>query len=423
MQIAAFFQGILGASSLAIGAWVGVFWQPKKAREAAMMAFGSGALLSAIAFEITVPVYRKQGFLPLALGFFLGGLLFTSITTYIDGHGGFLRNPASSRRYLYQQQQDPSGDILARISHIEVMQNLPAHEREALASLLVPLYARPGDILCEEGEPGDYFYTIVEGEAQVCKSGKVLSMLRPGEVFGEMALLTGERRSATVVASTSMELYKLHKDDFGKVLSWSPHMAWALSRALARRLRAATDLRVQAEQSLDRWQQSLMNRVDMDFLLHQDPLVLEDLVNKSAPIAILVGTLIDNIPESMSIGLNAGSAHWSGSFLLAVFLSNFPEALASAGGMKRSGQPTARILGLWMAIVILSGFVAAAGASLQSFASPFAIALIQSCAGGALVGMLASTMMPEAYELGGYSVTFSTILGFLLGCWVSFGGF
>jgi CRP-like cAMP-binding protein len=422
MSTAAFFQGILGASSLAVGAWVGVYWQPKKVVEAAIMAFGSGALLAAIAFEITIPVYREQGFWPLAIGFFLGGILFTSMTSYIDQHGGFLRNPASSRRYLYKQQKEPSGDILARLAHSEVVQNLPAHEREALASLLVPIAAQPGEILCEEGEPGDYFYTIVEGEAEVCKGGKVLSILHPGEIFGEMALLTGEPRSATVIARTPMELYALRKKDFGHVLSWSPHMAWALSRSLARRLKAATELRVQAEQHLDLWRQNIMNRVDLDFLMQQDPLVLADLVKQSTPLAILVGTLIDNIPESVTIGLNASQAHLSGSFLLAVFISNFPEALASAGGMKRSGQPVQQILGLWVAIVIFSGFVAAASYSLHDLASPWAIALVQAIAGGAIVGMLASTMMPEAYELGGSSVTFSTILGFLLGCVVSFGG-
>lgn len=422
MATTAFFQGILGASSLALGAWVGVHWQPKKVYEAAIMAFGSGALLSAIAFEITIPIYRQQGFLPLAIGFFLGGILFISITSYIDRHGGFLRNPASSRRYLYEQQQEPSSDILTRISHIEVMQNLPPSEREALASLLVPLSAKPGEVLCEEGDPGDYFFMIVDGEAEVCKGGKVLSVLQPGEVFGEMALLTGEPRSATVVASTPMELYKLRKKDFGQVLSWSPHMAWSLSRSLARRLRAATDLRLQAEQHLDRWRQNLMNRVDLDLLLHQDPFILEDLVKRSAPLAILVGTLIDNIPESILIGLNSGKAHLSWSFLLAVFISNFPEALASAGGMKRSGQPKAQIIGLWLAIVLLSGFVAAAGHSLQDVVFPWLTALVQATAGGAIVGMLASTMMPEAYELGGSSVTFSTILGFLLGCLVSLGG-
>ncbi|MFP4412231.1 MAG: protein kinase, partial [Coleofasciculus sp.] len=100
MPTAAFLQGILGASSLALGACVGVFWQPSRHLSATIMAFGSGTLLSAIAFEITIPVYRHSGFVPLLIGFMAGGMLFAGLTSYIDQHGGFLRKPASSRRYL-----------------------------------------------------------------------------------------------------------------------------------------------------------------------------------------------------------------------------------------------------------------------------------------------------------------------------------
>ncbi|AOY80190.1 hypothetical protein BJP36_09905 [Moorena producens JHB] len=68
MATAAFFQGILGASSLALGALVGVFWQPNRTVSAAIMAFGSGTLICAIAFEITIPAYKNGGFLPKKLG-------------------------------------------------------------------------------------------------------------------------------------------------------------------------------------------------------------------------------------------------------------------------------------------------------------------------------------------------------------------
>ena len=91
MSTAAFFQGVLGASSLAIGAIFGVFWQPSRKVSAAIMAFGSGTLLSAIAFEITIPVYKSSQFVPLLVGFLVGGGLFMGLTRYIDQHGGFLR--------------------------------------------------------------------------------------------------------------------------------------------------------------------------------------------------------------------------------------------------------------------------------------------------------------------------------------------
>lgn len=419
MSNAAFLQGILGASSLAIGAFVGVFWQPSRKISAAIMAFGSGTLLSAIAFEITLPVYRSSHFLPLLLGFVAGGGLFMSLTRYIDQHGGFLRKPASSRRYLFEHSQEQVSDVLHRIAHVEVMQNLSVTERQVIIPFLKPIHVDTGTLICEEGTPGEYFYMIVEGEAEVRKGDKVLNVMEPGEVFGEMALLTGEPRSATVVARTPMDLYQLHQEHFNHVLTLSPHLAWSLSRALARRLRLSTESRVAAENHLDRWRQQLMDQVELDLLLREDPGTLEQLVKRSAPLAIVIGTLIDNIPESAVIGMNAEGAHFGWSFLLAVFISNFPEALSSAAGMKQAGSKKSQILSLWIGVVVLSGFCAVGGNLLQNSTSELFVALAQATSGGAILAMLASTMMPEAYELGGSSVAFSTIMGFLISFFVS----
>jgi CRP-like cAMP-binding protein len=420
MEIAAFLQGILGASSLALGAFVGIFWQTSQTISAAIMAFGSGTLISAIAFEITPNVYQKtdNNFLPLLISFSLGGVLFTTLSQYIDQQGGFLRKPAASRRYLLEHSTE-TGNVLQRTAHIEVMQQLPNREKEILAALLAPIHAEPGDVLCREGEAGDYLYMIVEGEAEVCKGNKPLTRLAAGEIFGEMSLLTGEPRSATVVALTPMALYQLDQENFSQVLASSPHLAWALSRALSRRLRLATAHQAAAEEHLERWRQQLMDRVELDRLVREEPQTLKSLVNRSAPMAIAIGTLLDNIPESATIGINTGGGQIGWSFLLAVFISNFPEALSSAIGMKHAGTPKHQILALWIGVVGLSGFFAMAGYWLQAITSELAIAIAEGVAGGAILAMLASTMMPEAYELGGSSVSYSTIAGFLLGFFVA----
>jgi zinc transporter ZupT len=179
---------------------------------------------------------------------------------------------------------------------------------------------------------------------------------------------------------------------------------------------------VAVEHHLDRWRQQLVDQVELDLLLREDPITLEGLVKRSAPLAIVIGTLIDNIPESAVIGMNSGDGHFGWSFLLAVFISNFPEALSSAAGMKQAGTKKSQILALWIGVVVLSGFCAVAGYYLESSASALYVALAQAISGGAILAMLASTMMPEAYELGGSSVAFSTILGFLIGFLVSSGG-
>ena len=415
MEIAAFFQGILGASSLILGASVGVIWQPNKAFSAAIMAFGSGILLAVLAFEITAQVYQESGFFPLLSGFFLGGLLFIGLTNYVDHHGGFLRQPAPSRRYLLEQIQEQASDVLQRIAHIDVIQNLPDTEQKILASLLNPIHVVPQTIICQEGEIGDYFYLIVKGEAEVLKREQVVTILRAGETFGEMSLLTGEPRSASVRAISPMDLYQINQEGFEWLLNHSPHLARAISQTLARRLQVSTESQVESERNLSLWQQQLMNSMQLDLILKQNSETLTGLVKRSAPSAILIGTLIDNIPEALVIGMNVGKNYIGWSFLLAVFISNFPEALSSAAGMKQTGTKNKEILSLWSGVVLLSGVCALGGYSLQNQASEFFLVLVHSMAGGAILSMLASTMMPEAYELGGSTVAFSTISGFLSG--------
>ena len=418
MEIEAFFQGVLGASSLIIGASTGVIWQPNKTFSATVMAFGSGILLAVMAFEITAGVYQENGFLPLLIGFFSGALIFISLVGYIDRHGGFLRQPAPSRRYLLKQTQEQASEVLQRIAHVEVIKNLPDLERRILAACVNLIKAKPEDIICYEGDIGEHFYLIVKGEAAVQKGDRVIAILRTGETFGEMSLLTGEPRSATVVAVSPLELYAIDKQGFESILNYSPHLAKSISQTLVRRLRLSTEAYSKPDSNLSTWQQQLMNSVQLDLML-KDSKCLTSLAKHSAPTAILIGTLIDNIPEALVIGLDVGKSHISWSFLFAVFVANFPEALSSAAGMKQAGTKNIAILSLWVGVVILSGGFAVIGYMMQGLASEFALGLIQAMAGGAILSMLASTMMPEAYELGGSTVAFSTTAGFLCGFFLS----
>lgn len=418
VPFAALVQGLLAASSLLAGAILGIGWQPARAFAAAIMAFGSGTLLSAIAFDITLPVFDDHGFWPLVVGFSLGGTLFTVLVNYIDDQGGFIRHPSSSRRFLYHHRQDEASEVLDRIEHIEMLHSLSPSEMQAIIPLLKPLRVEPDTILCQEGAPGSSMFLIVEGEADILKGNQLMAQLGAGEMFGEMALLTGEERSATVIARTPMELYELEKNDFDAMLSHAPQMASGLSRILARRLRETTQATAKQRQPSDgHWRQRVLDSVEVD--IPMSDMQMQELAASSAPLAILVGTLIDNIPESLVIGFNAGTGHVSVSFLMAVFISNIPEAMSSSMGMKQAGTSTKRILGLWGGAVLLSGVTAMTGSLMMNFTADWFVAVAQATAGGAILAMLASTMMPEAYEMGGGSVTFSTIAGFLIGFWVA----
>jgi len=127
----------------------------------------------------------------------------------------------------------------------------------------------------------------------------------------------------------------------------------------------------------------------------------------------VLGIVLDGIPESVVLGLTvleAGSV--SAALLVAVFLSNLPEALAATAGLAESGWRRGRILGLWVLVMLVSALAALAGYGLFDTASPATIAFVLAFAGGAVLTMLADTMMPEAFEHGGKLVGVVTTLGF-----------
>jgi len=135
----------------------------------------------------------------------------------------------------------------------------------------------------------------------------------------------------------------------------------------------------------------------------------------TAGTAIFLGTLLDGIPESMILGMGlALGGSVSLAFLAAVFLSNLPEAMAATASMQRAGSPQGHILRMWLALVVASAAAAALGYVIVSQLSGFDGVLAQAFAAGAMLTMLADTMIPEAFEHGGRVVGLVTVLGFVL---------
>jgi ZIP family zinc transporter len=136
---------------------------------------------------------------------------------------------------------------------------------------------------------------------------------------------------------------------------------------------------------------------------------------RAAAAAIVVGAVLDGIPESAAIGitlLDGGTVSFV--FVAAVFLSNVPEAMSASAGLARSGTSAASIMRLWAIVAAVSTLAAAAGYGLLDGASDAAIAGLSAYAGGAVLTMLASTMLPEAHKQGGPLTGLVTTAGFLL---------
>jgi ZIP family zinc transporter len=127
----------------------------------------------------------------------------------------------------------------------------------------------------------------------------------------------------------------------------------------------------------------------------------------------VLGTVLDGIPESMVIGLTIYEGGAVGAaYLAAVFISNLPESISSTTGLLSSGWKKSRVLWMWVGIAVVSGLASVAGYGLFQDSSPATVAFVLAFAAGAILTMLANTMMPEAYERGGKWVGVVTTLGF-----------
>ncbi|HEX5937218.1 MAG TPA: ZIP family zinc transporter [Actinomycetota bacterium] len=130
--------------------------------------------------------------------------------------------------------------------------------------------------------------------------------------------------------------------------------------------------------------------------------------------AIVLGTVLDGIPESIVVGLTLLSGEGlSVAVVAAVFLSNLPEAMAATTGFVAAGARPARILLLWSAVALVSATASAIGYAVLGDASSGLVAYVQAFAAGAILTMLADTMMPEAFEHGGRVAGLATTLGFV----------
>jgi len=130
--------------------------------------------------------------------------------------------------------------------------------------------------------------------------------------------------------------------------------------------------------------------------------------------AIAVGALLDGIPESVVLGLGLlGGGSVSVPVLAAVFISNVPEGLSSAAGMKSSGRSARYVFGVWGGIAVASGLAAMTGYLSLGSAAPEVISVITAVAAGAILTMVADTMIPEAFEQTRALTGVITTLGFL----------
>src|SRR4051812_10023285 len=133
---------------------------------------------------------------------------------------------------------------------------------------------------------------------------------------------------------------------------------------------------------------------------------------QGSALAIVLGSVLDGIPESFVLGLTVLQGGVSVSLLAAVVLSNLPEGMSSSSGLRAAHWPEGRVLLMWTAVIVVSALSSALGYVVLDPAAGTTGALVQAFAAGALLAMLATTMLPEAYEIEGLLTGPLVVFGF-----------
>jgi ZIP family zinc transporter len=130
-------------------------------------------------------------------------------------------------------------------------------------------------------------------------------------------------------------------------------------------------------------------------------------------LALVLGALLDGIPESAAIGISLLDGQGVGfAMVAAVFLSNIPESVSATTGLKAAGRSPRWILGLWALVTLAATVSSLLGYALLGGASEATLGFIETFAAGAIITMLADTMVPEATEHAGRLVGLLTVVGF-----------
>ena len=601
----AFFIGIISAASLPLGALTTLVWTPSDRSIAWLMAFGAGALLSAVTIDLFAPAVHAGMFIPAAIGAIIGSLIYLMLNHQLNQQGGFLRKTATTIQYFRSRQKKHQREFFRSLNRLPLFQQLPDDERSTLLKHIKIVAYPANTVLYQHSDIQNRLFIIQKGEVKLrdpnfnlktfmelsrfdafgrmaffsslpnatlaqaktdvtlweinreafnavlantttlpkilsqyikestelvqylknrhqmspiqinehisfitqlvdtkrrlpttreprnllplalerlkntqrfelftnchkeahsiiasklhlrhlsagmtifsnksnadrlylLESGSVelidpnqkredFECLQPGDYFGGMAFVVGGQHISSAIAKTDVSFWILKKEDFLKLLNQLDPLHDTLKAYLKTQHVHQYLIQEQhlPENKAQRWvEQSVKHLLPghlpslAEFSHHLNQ-------HKAAYMAIWLGILLDGIPESLMIGSHMTDGHMlSMSLLAGLFLSNYPEALSSSASMREQGIPFKQVLIAWTLLMVLTGIGAGLGSIVLAGASHTTFALIGGLAAGAMLTVIAETMLPEAYVKGGSIIGFVTLLGFLTA--VSFKGF
>ncbi|GAB6053612.1 hypothetical protein JCM17960_24320 [Magnetospira thiophila] len=316
-------------------------------------------------------------------------------------------------------QDSGFSQVAGHIGRFPIFARLEGAELKAVAERLILSHHRPGDTLFLKGEPADRFLIVEYGEVTLVdptNTTQPQTQVHDLEAFGGLSFLTGARHSVTAVVTAETAVWSLEREDFEQLLGEVPQLDRQVREVLESRMTSdylENRLRIEHQKAAKWIRHATRNLAEGRLIPSARDLAREVGQHKGAPLAIWLGILLDGIPESLVIGAGQTHSHVSLSLIIGLFLSNYPEALSSSVGMRQQGWSFRRVLFMWTTLMILTGIGAALGSLFFVGAAPWSHALVRGLAAGAMLTMIAETMLPEAYLKGGSLVGLSTLAGFL----------
>lgn len=208
----------------------------------------------------------------------------------------------------------------------------------------------------------------------------------------------------------------LHKKDFNDLLTVLPKLAEQFKVFLQQQKCADYLLERQkiSHNDMLKWIKKSIHHVDTKTAIQPVNTISFDVYDhKGAPLGIWLGLFLDSIPEALVIGASVAHAGLGFSLLAGLFFSNYPESLSSSVGMREQGMKPSTILIMWTVLMLSTGLFSALGSVYFAEVSDSVFAFTEGVAAGAMLTMIAQTMLPEAYLKGGEIVGISSLLGFL----------
>jgi zinc transporter ZupT len=436
--------GAISACSLPLGSFVGLHTKLRPNTLSILAAFGAGALIAALAVELVAPtvfaLHTNNGgpqhgdpythFYLLIAGSVIGGCLFVILDRIVNSYGGFLRRTSETISYFTARKHDRQIQMLKELAPFPLLKELSPDLVNSLMSMLRPEKFKSGQIIINEGDIGSKLYFIIEGTAEANTSSGLKTNLHSGNVAGLISLIMSIPHPGNVICSEPVKAYSISNTDFDHLRAISPEIDKAARALTTQRLEFIENLVATRDERARKWIKEAGQALNVGAEI-PDAAELKQArkEHKGAPLAIWLGILLDGIPESFVIGagllillqskvqqiesLSFGDVI-PYTLIAGLFLSNFPEALASPANMRLQGLGKRRIFLLWFSLMVITAAGAGVGFLLADSISGVWLSFTEGLAAGAMLTMIAAAMIPEAVHMGkANSVGLSTLAGFL----------